>query len=505
MLAIIVKGTKLEIEHILDRSYPEKSLFEFRLDLMDREALNALSELIQKAQLPIILTLRSVGQGGQFEGGEKERLELLFCYLSLKIDYVDLEFDIDPAFAQKVKNAYPKTRIIASFHDFKKTPKDLDQVFEEMQRFSADIYKICTYAQTTIDSLRMLDFIQKKRKEKKAVAGMCMGPFGAATRILAPIVDSVLTYISSENQDNLMQGNVTLKDLVEVYHYNRLDTHTAIYALLGNPVEASIGHLMRNRFFFEKKIDAVYVKLEINPGDLPHLFPLIKRLPFKGFSVTMPLKEYVGAYMDSIDSDAKEIGAINTIGLSDGKWVGYNTDGRGAILAIGKKIPIAKSCFLIFGAGGAAKAVAYSLFKKGGRVTIINRDVEKARVLAQKVNGKYGGFNSISAFLKQGFDVIINATSIGMTPKEDKKVFDGNSLDKKTLVFDLVYKPKDTRLIKDAKRAGCRVIFGIELYAYQEALQLEICLGKGLNLDRTAHAIVDFNDSLDQEKQKRLI
>lgn len=498
MLAIIVKGKRAEIEKILKGSYPEKSLFEFRIDLMEPEAVKALSDLKYEAQLPIIFTLRSAEQGGEFKGSEKERLNLLFSYLALKVDYVDLEYHIDPAFVSHVKKSFPNTKIIASFHDFEKTPKNLDQAFEKMHTFSADIYKICTYANTSSDSLRMLNFIQSSRRQKKPVAGMCLGPLGTVTRILAPIVDSLVTYIPSGKEDDLIHGDLNLDDLLNIYYFDQLDTHTAIYALLGDPVKSSIGHLIRNQIFRELKIPAVYVKLKVTTSELAELFSLIKKLPFKGFSVTMPLKEHVGAFMDEIETSAKEIGAINTIGLKNGKWVGYNTDAIGVIAAIEKKFPVAKKRFWVFGAGGAAKAAAVAISKKGGEVIIINRDETKARSLAQKIKGRGFGFNSLPNLFKEGYDVLINATSVGMAPNMEGCIVDPKYLIKESVVLDFVYKPTETVLMSEAKKAGSKVIYGIEIYAYQAIGQLEICFGKNFDKERIFKKIVDFNQSLEK-------
>ena len=498
MLAIIVKGKKLEIQQALQRSYPKKSLFEFRLDLMERQALKGLSGLQQQAQLPIIFTLRCIRQGGQFAGSEEERLNFLFSCLSLKVDYVDLEYDIDPAFARKVKTTFPNTKIICSFHDFEKTPNDLDQVLEKIQLFPADMYKICTYAKSSVDSLRMLEFIQRTRTQRQPVAGMCIGPLGAVTRILARVVDNVVTYIPAGKEDDLTHGGLNLDDLLNIYHYEYLDKQTAIYALLGDPVESSIGHLIRNEIFRVLNIPAVYVKLKVKKSELPELFFLIKKLPFKGFSVTMPLKEDVGNFMDKIEKKASEVGAINTIGLKNGKWVGYNTDAVGLIAAIEKKIAIEKKRFLIFGAGGAAKAAAVAISQRGGEVIIVNRDEIKAHTLAEKVDGRGFGFDALPTLFKEGYDLLINATSVGMAPNIQECIVDPKYLIKGKIVFDFVYKPTETVLIRKAKKAGSKVIYGVELYAYQAIGQLQICFGKNLDQERIFKKIVDFNRSLER-------
>ena len=169
MLTAVIQGTLEEAENILQGAHSLAEGFEFRLDLMEEKALKQLSKLKQQAHVPTIFTLRSRSQGGKFPGNERERQELLFSHLALSPTYVDLEFEIDPAFVKKIRQAYPDVLIISSYHDFEQTPGDLDVVLAKMQKFPADVFKIACLAQNSIDALRMLNFVQEKRAKERGI------------------------------------------------------------------------------------------------------------------------------------------------------------------------------------------------------------------------------------------------------------------------------------------------------------------------------------------------
>lgn len=489
MLIAVVKGTLEEAKQTLEAAHSLAEAVEFRLDLLDEKALKQLVKLKQKVSTPTIFTLRSRPQGGAFSGNERERQNKLLEYLTLSPTYVDLEYDIDPAFVKSLRAAHPKLQIISSYHDFEKTPEDLKAILDRMQAFPADIFKIACFANSTLDSLRVLLFIQEMRQKEVPIAGMCMGTLGSVTRILAPVIGSLFTYAPHNEKGETASGQVTLATLHKIYHCTSLTAKTSVYALIGDPVDKSIGHLCHNSIFRQLGHDGVYVKFQLKPQEFSSFFSLIRKLPFRGFSVTMPLKEHVGSHLDKVDPKAKLIGAINTLSLESGEWRGANTDAGGAFDAIEKKIKVAGKKVVILGAGGTAKALAHEASRRGGQVTIVNRTGEKAKRIAHHVQGRGYGYEALPKIAEERYDLLINTTSVGMAPHLTETPLESKFLLREATVFEVIFNPKETRLISLAKDKGCQVIYGYEMYAQQALKQLEIWLNTPLDQEAILETI----------------
>ncbi len=459
MLVVSVQGKFEEAKTSIRAAGKEGEAIEFRLDLMEKIDLSHVSKLKSACKLPIIFTLRKKSHGGEFQGNEREREEKLLELLTLKPDYVDLEYDCE--FADKID---PDIAIIASYHNFEKTPENLEEVLKKLNRFPSSIYKIATMANSSLDALRMLAFVKRHQN----VAGMCMGEMGAITRILGPIVDAPLTY-TILNQKTA-PGQVPLSELIDIYHYHQLNRETAIYALIGDPIDKSIGHLCHNQIFRKLKKNAVYVKFPLKPTEIPGFFSLIEHLPFVGFSVTMPLKEKVAPHLSAIDPQAKKIGAINTLIKKGVEWFGMNTDGGGALDALEKKGKVAEKTVLIIGAGGAAKAIAAEASARGGRVIVANRTSEKAQNIARQIEGAAIPIDQIDSC---PYDMIINTTAVGMSPKIGEIAIPPELIKEKTIAFDIITYPKETKFLNIAQNKGGDVVYGYEMFAQQAIRQLK--------------------------------
>lgn len=431
---------------------------EFRLDLMEKSDLAHISKLKSASKLPIIFTLRCRAHGGSFTGNEREREEKFLELLTLKPDYVDLEWD-----APFTLEIPPETQLIISYHNFEETPANLDDILKKMRKIKGAMYKIATMAHSSLDSLRMLSLVEKENN----IAGMCMGKMGEITRILAPIVDSALIYSNIEKET--APGQLPIHELQNLYHFHRLNRSTKIYALIGDPVEQSIGHLVHNHHFRKVQVDAVYVKIPLRETELSEFFRLIRFLPFKGLSITMPLKEKVGSYLDVIDPDTQKIGAVNTFARREEKWFGINTDGRGALDALEKKGKVAGKVVLIIGAGGAAKAIAFEVARRGGKVVIVNRSHEKGKRLAQLVGGSAISFEEIDVC---PYDFLINTTSVGMGEKIGESPFTKKEIKERVIALDVISHPKRTLFLSNVIEKKGDVVFGSEMFAHQALGQL---------------------------------
>ncbi|AAB99086.1 TPA: shikimate dehydrogenase [Methanocaldococcus jannaschii] len=277
-----------------------------------------------------------------------------------------------------------------------------------------------------------------------------------------------------------------------------INAKTKVIGLIGHPVEHSFSPIMHNAAFKDKGLNYVYVAFDVLPENLKYVIDGAKALGIVGFNVTIPHKIEIMKYLDEIDKDAQLIGAVNTIKIEDGKAIGYNTDGIGARMALEEEIGRVKDKnIVIYGAGGAARAVAFEL-AKDNNIIIANRTVEKAEALAkeiaEKLNKKFGEevkFSGLDVDL-DGVDIIINATPIGMYPNIDvEPIVKAEKLREDMVVMDLIYNPLETVLLKEAKKVNAKTINGLGMLIYQGAVAFKIWTGVEPNIEVMKNAIID--------------
>ncbi len=477
-LVIVVQGSLIHAKKTIEAGNKQGDLFEFRLDLF--EDLRDVLELKNQSTLPVIFTLRTTHQGGSFKGSKKDYEKTLFKLLNLRPAYVDLEYGLPFSFIEKIQKNYPHISTIYSYHHFKKTP-DLDKILTELRRVPSHFYKIATFANSSIDALRLLLFTQTKRQENIPLIAVCMGNHGQITRILAPVVGSLFNYLPLEEKEQTAPGQIDLTSLEKIYHYSCLNQNTKIYALIGDPVDKSIGHLVHNQAFKKLGENRVYVKIKLEGKEVPSFFSLMKKLPFYGLSVTMPLKEKLQVYLAEIDVKAKKIGAVNTLALKQGKWKGFNTDAKGALDAIETHLSVYQKKMVVLGAGGTAKAVTFEALQRGAQVLLVNRSGEKAKELALYLGCR---FSALDTWDGRGYDILVNTTSVGMAPKTHVSPIPKSHIEPRALVFDAIFNPKETKLLFLAFQKGCQIVYGFEMFAKQAIGQLEIWLDE--NQDQKA-------------------
>jgi len=314
------------------------------------------------------------------------------------------------------------------------------------------------------------------------VAGMCMGELGEITRILGTVAGAPLVY--SFIGKPTAPGQLSVQDLLEIYHFSSLSPKTKVYGVIGDPIHKSIGYLCHNKIFEAEKFDAVYVRMLVKKPELSSFFKEVKSLPFNGLSVTMPLKEGVAAFADEIDEDVKEVGAYNTLFKREEIWRATNTDGVGAIDAIESHVKVQGKKMLIIGAGGAAKAIAYAGQLRGASIIIANRSENKGRALADAVQGVYTPLTNLP-----DYDIIVNATSVGMSPDTNNVPIDEMEIKENRVFFDVIMAPKETKFLRLGKERGGEVVYGYELYINQ-AIRQQRCY---------------LNRSFDEAKARKLI
>ena len=464
------ESSPLDLLSSLKKASQWADLLEVRLDkfvglekLVNSAQREILFQIQKSAPCPIIWTLRKKSHGGEFDGTEEERLSLLSTlFLGFSPDFIDLEGDIPKPIFQKFCGLFPDTEWIISWHDLKETPKNLDEIYNKISLLPASYYKIATYAQTSTDALRMLNFTQKMNQSKRILCGLCMGERGQLTRILSPIVGSPFTFASLENGKEVAPGQLSAEELISVYRFKEMNRETKFLGLIGRPVIQSLSPLTHNAVLKECSINGVYLKFYLNDEELPSFFHEIQSLPVKGLSVTMPFKERVLSLLKPNHS----LPACNTLLWKEGQWLGCNTDGIGALEALG--LPnLCHEKIVILGAGGTAKAIAYAAQKEGVTLAILNRTVERAQNLALPLGAIWGSFDALPKLIQEGFRCIIQTTSVGMAPAVEEAPIPLEWIPNDAIVLDVISHPSETKLLCEVKRKGGQAISGKELFIHQ--------------------------------------
>jgi shikimate dehydrogenase len=261
-----------------------------------------------------------------------------------------------------------------------------------------------------------------------------------------------------------------------------IDAQTKLYGVIGNPVRHSLSPIIHNGAFKRLGWNAIYLAFEVK--NLEEALRGIRGLDVKGVSVTSPFKIEVVPFLDKVEGMARKIEAVNTIVNRGGKLIGYNTDGRGALEALEEKIDLRGKSVILLGAGGAARAIGFGLKKRDCQFIVANRSKKKGEGLSKGLGCDY---LPISSFVKMKggeleADVIINATSLGMYPRDKETPVPRGLLKEGMMVMDIVYQPLETKLLREAKEKGCLTINGLEMLVRQGVAQFEIWTGRRLEI-----------------------
>jgi 3-dehydroquinate dehydratase/shikimate dehydrogenase len=283
---------------------------------------------------------------------------------------------------------------------------------------------------------------------------------------------SVFTFASISPDEKTAPGQVTAQELRSTYRIEQVDAATRVYAVAGDPVAHSLSPAIMNAALRRENVNGVY--LALHARTLKDLLACVRDIPIHGLSITMPYKEAILKHLDNTDSHTTKIGACNTVvRAQDGKLYGFNTDAAGVVRPLEQRITLEKAKILVLGAGGAARAAVFGLKERGAEVYILNRSAGPARKLAHQARARIAKRADLR---KLAFDVIINATPVGMGNTRESPLHD-NEINAR-YVFDMVYDPPETRLMKLARERGAQVIPGIEMFVQQAARQFEIWTGK---------------------------
>jgi 3-dehydroquinate dehydratase / shikimate dehydrogenase len=463
-------------------------IIELRLDLIDDVNL---AELLKAVDKPVIVTNRHKREGGQFKGSEEERVKFLQEAIAAEVDYIDIEAGTSREFLQPILETKCKTKKIISYHHFSLTPESLIDFYETMSETPAEIIKIVTYAKNITDNIIVFNLLRHVQVSGKKLISFCMGEQGEISRILSPIMGGFLTFGSLDTGKESAPGQIPAYVLRDIYRVNMDRPDYKIFGVVGDPVYKSLGYLIHNTAFKKKNLPHIYLPFLVH--DMNKFFSAFEPY-FEGLSVTMPHKEKVRRLLDMTDGATDTIGAANTVVRERNIWVGYNTDYSGAMKAFGDRCDLKDKKVLIIGSGGTAKAIGYGIVQKGGDLTVTyNQNRERGEALASDLNCRLISSREIGAY---SFEVIINCSPVGMTPDVSKTPYPKHMLKPDMVVFDAVYNPLETRLIKDAKEVGCIAIPGVELFVNQAAEQFEKWTGVGAPKEVMRQVVVDKLKSL---------
>ena len=482
-ICVAITGATPEemIERALDVRQ-ETNFLEFRLDYLPKPlaALPRLKAfLAEHTAATAVATCRCEAHGGRFDGSSAAALDVLIKAAESGFQLVDIELE---SIEKLPKNTMGRLReasaaVIISHHDFHST-KDLEAIYHRIEPFKPDFAKIVPTARSLADNLTLMRFLERMEdRSNSSIVGICMGESGIISRVLGLRAGSAFTFAAANAGEETAPGQIAARTLLETYRIDQVDAATKVYGVAGSPIGSSLSPLMMNTAFRRETVNAVYLALQTAKAD--DLFKLMREVPIQGLSVTMPLKQTVMPLLERTDPLSARIGAVNTIlRAQDGKFYGFNTDVAGIIAPLERRLSLKDARVLVLGSGCVGRAAVFGCREKGAEVFICNRTPETAQKLARQAGAKSVRRDALP---KLSFDVIINATPLGMaglagknTPASPLEPVEMNA----RYVFDLVYNPIETPLLRMARQKGIAVISGVEMFVQQGARQFEIWTGK---------------------------
>jgi 3-dehydroquinate dehydratase / shikimate dehydrogenase len=469
--AVAAASTAKEMADLVRRGLRETPTIELRLDWLRSDDERSRFLLWVKKNRPrgatFLATCRRREGGGRLADSVRAELHWLNQAREAGCSWCDLEIEtLRELEGKSLGELCLPSHILLSLHDFQQVPPRLPSA-DSTAHPEVDALKVAAQAGTFGDSLRLLRLARRSRN----VVAVPMGEVGLPARVLALREGSALAY--APVGEATAPGQVSLHALKHLYRAHELTRRTRVYGVIGDPVGHSLSPLLHNTGFIARKVDAVYLPFLVK--DLRDFLRAVPEFGVRGFSVTIPHKQSILKYLREVEPLAAEIGAVNTVVVRrDGSLCGSNTDYIGILRALEKKLKLAGSRVLIFGAGGVARAAAFALAKAGAIVAVCARRDKAARELAKAVGGEVVPRRALKS---EKFDAIVNATPIGMHPHDQVSPLLPQELNCR-VVMDLINRPRMTRLLKLAARKGIATISGVEMFVPQGVAQWELWTGE---------------------------
>jgi len=468
-------------------------IIELRMDYLKGLDASVVKELINKAKTfnrpAVLVTCRDSREGGIGEHPADFRIQVITEAVKAGADFIDVELQNyrQDKIQKQIKltlDQNPGTRLILSAHDFEGKFEGISDLYNDIRNVEPSaIAKLVYTADHINDCFEAFDLLHDSDGD---VIAFCMGRAGLISRILAKKLGSFLTFASLDAESATASGQLTVKELKELYRFDSINTETELYGVIGCPVDHSASPAVFNSCFGEAGLNKLYLPLLVEGGQTEFntfLDNILARpwLNFHGFSVTIPHKrnalDYVKNNGGFVEPLADRIGAANTLVIdSDGKLGVYNTDYAGAMDAITDTLGVEREDLKgwnvsVIGAGGAARAIIAGLADVGVRIKIYNRTIEKGKRLAQEFDCEFAGLDDLPNLNAK---LLINCTSLGMHPDVDTTPVPKEYLNSDMVVFDTVYNPAETKLLKEAGQLEAETIDGLSMFVNQAAAQFKL-------------------------------
>jgi 3-dehydroquinate dehydratase/shikimate dehydrogenase len=450
-----------------------ENFLEFRLDYLPDPFLGAraIGQFLEcYPNCTILATCRRHQNHGRFNGSIEDQLKVLEQAIEFGARAIDVEIESAEVAPERCAQLRTSAQLIVSWHHFETTPP-LDPVLKRMLKVPADVYKLVSTARKPTDTGRIL--AASRLSPKTPLVTLAMGEVGFPSRVLSTGLGAVYTYAAPGHVQGTAAGQINARQLRSLYRIDKFTRAAKIYGVVADPVRHSVSPHVHNRAFQSRRIDAVYVPLLVSANQLRDFFQFAGDLPLSGFSVTLPHKRRIMRYLDTIDPLAKRIGAVNTVWRKAGRWRGTNTDAEAVSGPLSKLIRLQKASALIIGNGGAARGAACALADAGAKVALTGRNADRVRALARLVSGEPMSQEQV---LSRHFDIVVNATPVGMWPNVNECYFPNKIPG--DIIFDMVYNPLETLLIRRAREQGKQAIPGVKMFIEQAVRQFEIWTGE---------------------------
>jgi 3-dehydroquinate dehydratase/shikimate dehydrogenase len=509
-------------------------MLELRTDYLENLSVDLARDLIAAVKtiagrrLPVIVTCRDNRQGGAIDYPQQLRIDVLTAALKAGAEFIDFEYEnfLSAETQEQIRVALSgslRGRLILSAHNFQTGFAGISKLYRSILSVcQVAIPKIVYTANHINDCFEAFDLLHQTSGERIT---FCMGEAGIISRIIAKKLNSFVTFASIDDQTTTALGQLPIRQLKELYRYDSIDAATELYGVIADPVGHSLSPAIHNAFFAEKGMNKLYLPLLVKGGRSE--FDLFMRnvlsrkwLNFGGFSVTIPHKENALNFVQGrgwrVEPLTKKIGAANTLVVSkDDMLKAYNTDYSAALDSITSGLGITRAGLkelpvVIIGAGGVARAIVAGLSDAGAKIKIYNRTVEKAQKLAAEFGCEFAPLDDLPNL---GAKLVINCTSIGMKKTEDGKQetedrrqktedqrpktshetpLPEEYLKKDMVVFDTVYNPAQTLLLKQAKKKRAKTIDGLSMFINQAAAQFKLFTGQDANHDLMRKVVVGY-------------
>jgi len=452
----------------LRTSQPFADMFEFRLDLLtDPDT----ARLFRATRKPVIATCRPVREGGRFRGSESLRMRRLLDAVRAGAAYVDIELDAHAVFGRMLREAVLRPRLIVSRHLFGQKLPHVRRDYARLRATGAEVIKLAYEASDAWQIAPALEFLARASADRQKAIAVAMGEAGEASRILYRRFGGWATYAGTEDGKGSAPGQLPASIMKNVFSAHLRTRRTKVFGLVGLPVSQSSGIYIHNPIYRRQRVDAVYVRFPVSNLRLfmQKIGPVLS-----GCSVTIPHKRAMMKFLSSAQPSVGAIGAVNTIVRRRRGWLGANTDAGAALDAIEERGSVAGRSMLILGTGGSARAIALEARLRGALVTVAGRRPHRVSALARATGAAGIGWNQIPA---GRWNILVNTTPVGMWPRAGempiKRISPGTDV-----VFDAIYNPVKTELLRQAESAGASIVSGVEMFVKQGAGQIALFTGK---------------------------